>query len=81
MTDTIEQKVLRTVAEQLGLSTKPVEVKPESEFVNDLGADSLDSVEMLMALEEVFEIEIADEEGEKWKTPADAIAFITELTK
>ncbi len=55
---------------------KAVVVKPESKFVDDLGADSLDVVELVMALEEKFEIEIPDEEAEKIQTVGDVVAYI-----
>lgn len=70
----IQERVIKIVAEQLGL--KPEEVKPEASFVNDLGADSLDTVELVMALEEEFEIEIPDEEAEKISTVGEAIQHI-----
>ncbi len=66
--------VKEVVVEQLNVS--PDEVKEDSKFVEDLGADSLDVVELVMALEEKFDIEIPDEEAEKIATVADAIAFI-----
>ena len=62
----IEQRVKKIVAEQLGVNES--EVKNESSFVNDLGADSLDTVELVMALEEEFECEIPDEDAEKITT-------------
>ncbi|MCV6604684.1 MAG: acyl carrier protein, partial [Porticoccaceae bacterium] len=62
----IEERVIKMVAEQLGV--KEEEVKPESSFVEDLGADSLDTVELIMALEEEFDTEIPDEEAEKITT-------------
>ena len=64
--ENIEQRVKKIVAEQLGVNE--VDVKNESSFVNDLGADSLDTVELVMALEEEFECEIPDEEAEKITT-------------
>ena len=64
--DNIEQRVKKIVAEQLGVNE--ADVKNESSFVNDLGADSLDTVELVMALEEEFETEIPDEEAEKITT-------------
>ena len=72
--DNIEQRVKKIVAEQLGVSE--ADVKSESSFVNDLGADSLDTVELVMALEEEFETEIPDEEAEKIATVQQAIDFI-----
>ena len=66
--------VREVVVEQLNVN--PDEVKGESKFVEDLGADSLDVVELVMALEEKFDIEIPDEDAEKIATVADAIKFI-----
>ena len=71
----IEEQVKNIVAEQLGV--KGEEVKNESSFVDDLGADSLDTVELVMALEEEFETEIPDEEAEKITTVQQAIDYIT----
>ena len=68
---TIEERVKKIVAEQLGV--KEEEVKNESSFVDDLGADSLDTVELVMALEEEFETEIPDEEAEKMTTVQAAV--------
>ncbi|CAE6730417.1 acyl carrier protein [Candidatus Nitrotoga fabula] len=70
----IEQRVKKIVAEQLGVNE--VEVKNESSFVNDLGADSLDTVELVMALEEEFECEIPDEDAEKITTVQQAIDYV-----
>ena len=70
----IEERVKKIVCEQLGV--KEEEVTTESSFVNDLGADSLDTVELVMALEEEFETEIPDEEAEKIATVQQAIAYI-----
>ena len=72
--ENIEQRVKKIVAEQLGVNE--ADVKNESSFVNDLGADSLDTVELVMALEEEFETEIPDEEAEKIDTVQKAIDHI-----
>ena len=74
MSDDIEQKVKDIIVEQLGVDAG--EVKVEASFVNDLGADSLDTVELVMALEETFEMEIPDEEAEKIQTVGQAIDYI-----
>ncbi len=70
----IEQRVKKIVAEQLGVNE--AEVKNESSFVNDLGADSLDTVELVMALEEEFECEIPDEDAEKITSVQQAIDYV-----
>lgn len=70
----IEERVKKIVAEQLGV--KEEDVKNEASFVEDLGADSLDTVELVMALEEEFETEIPDEEAEKITTVQLAIDYI-----
>lgn len=70
----IEERVKKIVVEQLGVSES--EVSPESSFVDDLGADSLDTVELVMALEEEFDCEIPDEEAEKITTVQQAISYI-----
>ena len=71
-----EEKIKAIIAEQLGV--KPEEVTPKASFVDDLGADSLDTVELIMALEEEFNIEIPDEDAEKMKTVGDVIKYIDE---
>ena len=71
----IEERVIKMVAEQLGV--KEEDVKTSSSFVDDLGADSLDTVELNMALEEEFDAEIPDEDAEKIATVQDAISYIT----
>ncbi len=75
----IEEQVKNIVAEQLGV--KEEEVTNEASFVDDLGADSLDTVELVMALEEEFETEIPDEDAEKIKTVQQAIDYITQRSK
>ncbi|HKU70266.1 MAG TPA: acyl carrier protein [Burkholderiales bacterium] len=77
--ENIEQRVKKIVAEQLGVNE--ADVKNESSFVNDLGADSLDTVELVMALEEEFETEIPDESAEKIATVQQAIDYIKSHSK
>jgi acyl carrier protein len=72
--ENIEQRVKKIVAEQLGVNE--ADIKIESSFVDDLGADSLDTVELVMALEEEFECEIPDEEAEKITTVKQAVDYI-----
>jgi len=74
-TSSIEAKVKSIIADQLGVGED--EIKPESSFIEDLGADSLDIVELVMAMEEEFEVEIPDEEAENIKSVGDAINYIT----
>ena len=74
----IEERVKKIVAEQLGV--KEEEVQTEASFVEDLGADSLDTVELVMALEEEFDVEIPDEEAEKISKVQDAINYINNNT-
>ena len=73
--ENIEQRVKKIVAEQLGVNES--EIKNKSSFVDDLGADSLDTVELVMALEEEFECEIPDEDAEKITTVQQAIDYVT----
>ncbi|OUU38911.1 MAG: acyl carrier protein [Cellvibrionales bacterium TMED49] len=70
----IEERVIKMVAEQLGV--KEEEIQLSSSFVEDLGADSLDTVELIMSLEEEFDAEIPDEEAEKITTVEDAVNYI-----
>jgi len=72
--ENVEQRVKKIVAEQLGVNE--AEIKNESSFVDDLGADSLDTVELVMALEEEFETEIPDEDAEKITRVKEAIEYI-----
>jgi len=74
MSDEIAQKVIKIVADQLNVDEE--EVRPDSSFVDDLGADSLDTVELVMAFEEEFGIEIPDEDAEKIQTVQQAIDYI-----
>ena len=75
----VENKVKKIIVDQLGVGEE--EVKSEASFVDDLGADSLDTVEMVMAFEEEFNIEIPDEDAEKIKTVKDAIDYINKKAK
>ncbi|NQT06706.1 MAG: acyl carrier protein [Candidatus Omnitrophica bacterium] len=75
----VADKIKSIIAEQLGV--KKEEVTDEAKFIDDLGADSLDTVELVMALEEEFGIEIPDEEAEKMGTVGEAIKHIEEKTK
>lgn len=77
--ESVENKVKKIVAEQLGVNES--EIKNESTFVDDLGADSLDTVELVMALEEEFETEIPDEEAEKIASVQQAIDYINSHSK
>lgn len=70
----VEERVKKLISEQLGV--KEEDVKNEASFVEDLGADSLDTVELVMALEEEFETEIPDEEAEKITTVQEAVSYI-----
>ena len=72
--ENIEQRVKKIVAEQLGVNE--ADIKTESSFVDDLGADSLDTVELVMALEEEFECEIPDDEAEKITSVQQAIDYV-----
>jgi acyl carrier protein len=70
----VEERVKQIIVEQLGVDE--AEVTPKASFVDDLGADSLDTVELVMAFEEAFDVEIPDEEAEKIRTVQDAITYI-----
>jgi acyl carrier protein len=74
----VQEKITEIIVEQLGV--KPEEVVPEASFVDDLGADSLDTVELVMAFEEEFGAEIPDEDAEKLQTVGDAIKYVEEKT-
>ncbi|MFA5159641.1 MAG: acyl carrier protein [Candidatus Omnitrophota bacterium] len=74
----VQEKITEIIVEQLGV--KPEEVVPEASFVDDLGADSLDTVELVMAFEEEFGAEIPDEDAEKLQTVGDAIKYVSEKT-
>jgi acyl carrier protein len=75
----IEDKVKQIIVDQL--SVEEGEVTPSASFVDDLGADSLDRVELIMAFEEAFDLEIPDEEAEKIKTVQDAVGYIEKNSK
>jgi acyl carrier protein len=72
----LEQRVSEIIVEQLGVSRDDIE--SESSFVDDLGADSLDIVELVMAMEEEFGVEISEEDSEKLQTFGDAVAYLKE---
>ncbi len=74
----VEEKVKEIIVDQLGVDEK--QVTPTAAFIDDLGADSLDIVELVMALEEAFEIEIPDEDAEKIVTVENAISYINKHT-
>lgn len=75
----VSEKVKGIIVEQLGVN--PEEVTEEASFIDDLGADSLDTVELVMALEEAFDLEVPDEEAEKLTTVGAAIKYIEENAK
>ncbi len=75
----VEERVKQIIVEQLGVDE--AEVTPSASFVDDLGADSLDRVELIMAFEEAFDIEIPDEEAEKIKTVQDATVYVDKHAK
>jgi acyl carrier protein len=79
MSAAVEEKVRKIIIDQLGVDE--AEVTSEAKFIDDLGADSLDTVELVMALEEEFGIEIPDEDAEKITTVRDAISYIQEHKK
>lgn len=75
MPEGLIERVRRLVSDQLGVD--PAEMKPEASILEDLGADSLDVVELVMAMEEAFDIEISDEEAEEMRTIGDVEQYIT----
>ncbi len=75
MSEVIDQRVIEIIAEQLGMDQD--EINADSTYVEDLGADSLDIVELIMALEEEFEVEVPDEDAEKLLTVGQTIEYIT----
>ena len=74
MSDNIESQVRQIIADQL--SVDPEKVTKDAKFIEDLGADSLDTVELVMALEDKFSVEVPDEDAEKLKSVADVVAYI-----
>ncbi len=72
--ENVEGRVKNIIVELLGVEAD--QVKPEAQFVNDLGADSLDTVELIMALEDEFDVEIPDDKAEKIKTVGEAVSYI-----
>jgi acyl carrier protein len=75
----VEQRIKEIIVEQLGVSAE--EIVPEASFTDDLGADSLDIVELVMAIEEEFSLEIPDDDAEKIQTIGDAISYVEERTE
>ncbi len=75
----MEDKIKSIIMEQLGVSAE--EVKPEASFVEDLGADSLDLTELIMAMEEAFDVEIADEDAQKLLKVKDVMSYVESHTK
>ena len=78
MADSIEDKVKDIIVEQLGVNEE--QVTPDAKFIDDLGADSLDTVELVMAFEEEFDIEVPDEEAEKLTSVGDVINYVEKAT-
>ena len=74
--ESVEEKVKEIIVKQMGANKE--QVTPETSFINDLGADSLDTVELVMELEDAFDMSIPDEEAEKMQTVGDAIKYIKE---
>ena len=74
MSDNIESQVIDVIVEQLGVDRE--KVTPDAKFIDDLGADSLDTVELVMTFEEKFSVEVPDEEAEKLKSVSDVVAYI-----
>ena len=75
MSDNIEAQVKEIIVDQLGVD--PDKVTPTAKFIEDLGADSLDTVELVMTVEEKFSVEVSDEDAEKLKSVEDVVAYIT----
>ena len=76
MSDNIESQVIDIIVEQLGVDRE--KVTPEAKFIDDLGADSLDTVELVMTFEEKFSLEVPDEDAEKLKSVSDVVKYIEE---
>ncbi len=76
MSDNIESQVIDVIVEQLGVDRE--KVTPDAKFIDDLGADSLDTVELVMSFEEKFSVDVPDEEAEKLKSVSDVVAYIKE---
>lgn len=74
MSDNIESQVIDVIVEQLGVERE--KVTPDAKFIDDLGADSLDTVELVMTFEEKFSVEVPDEDAEKLKSVADVVSYI-----
>ena len=79
MTTELESQVADIIVEQLGATKE--EIVPEASFIDDLGADSLDIVELVMAMEEAFDLEIPDEDAERIQTIGDAMTYVKERTQ
>ncbi len=75
----VEDRIREIIVDQLGVPAR--EVVPEASFIDDLGADSLDIVELVMAIEEAFDLEIPDDDAEKIQTIQDAISYVDERTR
>lgn len=77
MSDSIEEKVREIIVEQLGVESE--KVTSDAKFIEDLGADSLDTVELVMAFEDAFDIEVPDEEAEKLQSVSEVVAYIKKV--
>ena len=79
MSDNVEEKIKSIIVNQLGV--EEAAVVPKAKFIEDLGADSLDIVELVMAMEEAFGIDIPDEEAENIRTVSDAVGFVKKMSQ